>query len=82
MEIRDRADRRNLIRFDGALKRLLRNRANVDVLEGVLTVPPEENVTIRNSGEKQQNRYRKTVAGDRSPIASNYPYRLRNPETK
>jgi predicted transposase/invertase (TIGR01784 family) len=37
---------KNLIRFDWALKRLLRNKANFDVLEGFLTVLLGEKITI------------------------------------
>ncbi|MDR2139852.1 MAG: Rpn family recombination-promoting nuclease/putative transposase [Tannerella sp.] len=50
------ASHRNLIRFDWALKRLLRNRANFEVLEGFLTVLLGERVTIRNIGESDGNK--------------------------
>ncbi|MDR0757996.1 MAG: Rpn family recombination-promoting nuclease/putative transposase [Tannerella sp.] len=56
MEIRDKTGRRNLIRFDWALKRLLRDKANFDVLEGFLTVLLGENITIRNIGESDSNK--------------------------
>ena len=36
----------NYIRFDWAMKRLLRNKANYAVLEGLLTALLEEKVTI------------------------------------
>ena len=36
----------NYIRFDWAMKRLLRNKANYAVLEGLLTTLLEEKVTI------------------------------------
>ncbi|MDR2041490.1 MAG: hypothetical protein LBP98_04145 [Tannerella sp.] len=48
MKIKDKTGHRNLIRFDWALKHLLRNKADFNVLEGFLTVLQEENMTIRN----------------------------------
>jgi predicted transposase/invertase (TIGR01784 family) len=47
---------RNLIRFDWALKRLLRNKANFDVLEGFLSVLTGEEMTITSIGESESNR--------------------------
>ncbi|MDR2139851.1 MAG: Rpn family recombination-promoting nuclease/putative transposase [Tannerella sp.] len=44
----NRADCRKLIQFDWAMKWLLRNKANFDVLEGFLTVLLGERLTIRN----------------------------------
>ena len=38
----------NYIRFDWAMKRLLRNKANFSVLEGLLTTLLGENITIRD----------------------------------
>jgi len=46
---------RNLIRFDWALKRLLRNKANFVVLEGFLSVLLKEDVKIINIKESEAN---------------------------
>ena len=43
------------IRFDWAMKRLLRNKANFGVLEGLLTTLLEEKVTIRSLLESEGN---------------------------
>ena len=40
--------KQNLIRFDWAIKRLLRNKVNFVVLEGFLTELLSEKVTIEN----------------------------------
>ena len=42
------------IRFDWAIKRLLRQKANFDVLEGFLTVFIGERITIVAAGERGQ----------------------------
>jgi predicted transposase/invertase (TIGR01784 family) len=47
---------RNLIRFDWALKRLLRNKADYVVLEGFLSVLLEQNIKIINIIESEGNR--------------------------
>jgi predicted transposase/invertase (TIGR01784 family) len=44
---------RNLIRFDWALKRLLRDKANYDVLEGFLSVLLRQTVKIKSIGESE-----------------------------
>ncbi len=44
------------IRFDWAIKRLLRQKANFDVLEGFLTVFLEEKITIVELLESKGNR--------------------------
>jgi predicted transposase/invertase (TIGR01784 family) len=46
---------RNLIRFDWAMKRLLRNKTDYVVLEGFLTVLLGENVKISGIGESESN---------------------------
>lgn len=46
---------RNLIRFDWAIKRLLRNRADYTVLEGFLTELLKEDFTIENILESESN---------------------------
>ncbi|MDR2763456.1 MAG: Rpn family recombination-promoting nuclease/putative transposase, partial [Tannerella sp.] len=56
MDFESKPDKRNLIRFDWALKRLLRNKANFDVLEGFLTVLLGESIFIRNIGESDSNK--------------------------
>ena len=43
------------IRFDWAMKRLLRNKANYAVLEGLLTTLLEEKVTIQKLLESESN---------------------------
>ncbi|MCD8318823.1 MAG: Rpn family recombination-promoting nuclease/putative transposase [Paraprevotella sp.] len=43
------------IRFDWAMKRLLRNKANFGVLEGLLTTLLEEKITIRHLLESESN---------------------------
>lgn len=48
-------DTRNTIRFDWALKRLLRNKANFRVLEGFLSELLHEDVTIMNISESEGN---------------------------
>ena len=45
----------NYIRFDWAMKRLLRNKANYAVLEGLLTTLLEEKVTIHRLLESESN---------------------------
>jgi len=46
---------RNLIRFDWAIKRLLRNKADYFVLEGFLSELLKENITIENILESEGN---------------------------
>ncbi|MDR1666626.1 MAG: Rpn family recombination-promoting nuclease/putative transposase [Bacteroidales bacterium] len=46
----------DLVRFDWALKRLLRNKANFDVLEGFISVLTGEKLSIKNMGESESNR--------------------------
>ena len=45
----------NYIRFDWAMKRLLRNKANYAVLEGLLTTLLEEKMTIHRLLESESN---------------------------
>lgn len=44
------------IRFDWAMKRLLRNKANFDVLEGFLSVLLKENITISEILDSESNK--------------------------
>ena len=48
------------IRFDWAMKRLLRNKANFAVLEGLLTTLLGEKITIRRLLESESNQEEKT----------------------
>lgn len=45
----------NLIRFDWAMKRLLRNKTNFTILEGFLSELLKENITIQNLLESESN---------------------------
>ena len=45
----------NYIRFDWAMKRLLRNKANFGVLEGFVTTLLGENIRIRSLLESESN---------------------------
>ncbi|MDR1022113.1 MAG: Rpn family recombination-promoting nuclease/putative transposase [Prevotellaceae bacterium] len=47
---------RVLISFDYALKRLLRNKANYEVLEGFLSELLSKNVSVKNIGEGESNK--------------------------
>nr|VFJ64906.1 MAG: conserved hypothetical protein (putative transposase or invertase) [Candidatus Kentron sp. DK] len=49
--------RRKLISFDWALKRLLRSKANYEVLEGFLSELLKEDITILDILESESNRY-------------------------
>ena len=50
------SDSRPLVSFDWAIKRLLRQKANYDVLEGFLTVLLRRQITIINIPESQGNK--------------------------
>lgn len=45
-----------LVRFDWAMKKLLRNKANFEILEGFLTVLIGQNISIRNILESESNK--------------------------
>ena len=47
---------KNTIRFDWAIKRLLRNKANFGILEGFLSELLEENIKIENILESESNK--------------------------
>ena len=47
---------RVLISFDYALKRLLRNQSNYDVLEGFLSELLRTNISVKNIGESESNK--------------------------
>ena len=44
-----------IIRFDWAMKRLLRKKANLSVLEGLLTTLPGEKIVIQKLLESESN---------------------------
>jgi predicted transposase/invertase (TIGR01784 family) len=46
---------RPLVSFDWAIKRLLRQKANFDILEGFLSVLLKDNITIHSIGESESN---------------------------
>ena len=50
------------VRFDWAIKRLLRQKANFGVLEGFLTVFLGEKVTIVDILESESNQQERTIA--------------------
>jgi predicted transposase/invertase (TIGR01784 family) len=45
-----------LVRFDWAMKKLLRNKANFEILEGFLSVLLQQDVTIKNILESESNK--------------------------
>ena len=45
-----------LVRFDWAMKKLLRNKANFEILEGFLSVLIQQDVTIINILESESNK--------------------------
>ena len=47
---------KRLVRFDWAIKKLLRSKANFDVLEGFLSELLEEDTKIRNILESEGNK--------------------------
>ncbi|BDS12521.1 Rpn family recombination-promoting nuclease/putative transposase [Aureispira anguillae] len=47
---------KELIRFDWAIKKLLRNKANFDILEGFLSELLSENITIKQILESESNK--------------------------
>ncbi len=51
---------KNLIRFDWAIKRLLRNKANFGILEGFLSVLLEEDISIQDILESESNKMTST----------------------
>jgi hypothetical protein len=52
---------KKLIRFDWAIKYVLRNKANFDVLEGFLSNLLKEAITIENIIESESNQKRKIL---------------------
>ncbi|MDR2706634.1 MAG: hypothetical protein LBC02_12715, partial [Planctomycetaceae bacterium] len=52
----NQSEERVLISFDYALKRLLRNKSNYDVLEGFLSVLLKTDVKVKSIGESESNK--------------------------
>ncbi len=59
---------KQLIRFDWAMKKLLRNKANFDILEGFLSELLTEDVTIKQILESESNKYDQTDKHNRVDI--------------
>ncbi|MDR1267941.1 MAG: Rpn family recombination-promoting nuclease/putative transposase [Planctomycetaceae bacterium] len=59
---------RVLISFDYALKRLLRNKANYEVLEGFLSELLKDNVSVKSIGESESNKEHATDKHNRVDI--------------
>ncbi|MDR1480206.1 MAG: Rpn family recombination-promoting nuclease/putative transposase, partial [Planctomycetaceae bacterium] len=52
-------NKRPLVSFDYALKRLLRNKSDYDVLEGFLSELFVRDISVRNLGESESNKEHK-----------------------
>ena len=61
--------KKRLIRFDWAMKYILRNKANFDVLEGFLSNLLKESITIENLLESESNRTEETSKFNRVDLA-------------
>ncbi len=59
---------KKLIRFDWAIKHLLRNKANFDVLEAFLTHLLKEKITIENLIESESNQDTESMKFNRVDI--------------
>ena len=59
---------RNMISFDWAMKRLLRNKANFEVLEGFLSELLRRKIIIKHIGESEGNKTRKEDKTNRVDI--------------
>jgi len=59
---------RNMISFDWAMKRLLRNKANFEVLEGFLSELLRRNIIIKHIGESEGNKTKKEDKTNRVDI--------------
>jgi len=59
---------RNMISFDWAMKRLLRNKANFEVLEGFLSELLRRKIIIKHIGESEGNRTKKEDRTNRVDI--------------
>ena len=61
-------DKREYIRFDWAIKRILRDKTNKEVLEGLITVLLGEPVTITEILESENNKDRREDKGNRVDV--------------
>jgi predicted transposase/invertase (TIGR01784 family) len=61
-------EKRTLVSFDYATKRLLRNKANYEMLEGFLSELLERNVTVKNIGESESNKTHKTDKSNKADV--------------
>ena len=61
-------DKREYIRFDWAIKRILRDKANKEVLEGLIQVLIKEPVTITEILESENNKDRREDKGNRVDV--------------
>ncbi|MDR0391296.1 MAG: Rpn family recombination-promoting nuclease/putative transposase, partial [Planctomycetaceae bacterium] len=59
---------RVLISFDYAIKRLLRNKANYEVLEGFLSELLAHNISVKSIGESESNKEHETDRTNRVDI--------------
>ena len=62
------SDKREYIRFDWAIKRILRDKANKEVLEGLIQVLIKEPVTIIEILESESNKDRREDKGNRVDV--------------
>ena len=62
------ADKREYIRFDWAIKRILRDKANKEVLEGLIQVLIQQPVTITEILESESNKDRREDKGNRVDV--------------
>ena len=62
------ADKREYIRFDWAIKRILRDKANKEVLEGLIQVLIGQPVTITEIIESENNKDRREDKGNRVDV--------------
>ena len=62
------ADKREYIRFDWAIKRILRDKANKEVLEGLIQVLIGQSVTITEILESENNKERREDKGNRVDV--------------
>ena len=62
------SDKREYIRFDWAIKRILRDKTNKEVLEGLIQVLIKEPVTITEILESENNKDRREDKGNRVDV--------------
>ena len=67
----------NYIRFDWAMKRLLRNKANFAVLEGFLTTLLRDRIKIQKLLESESNQEEEFDKYNRVTYSGAYPFTFR-----